>query len=272
MDKKVPQVVTIAGVDSGGGAGIQADLKTFQMRKVYGMNIVVALTAQNTLGVQSAIPVPVGFIDEQFQSLADDFTILACKTGMLFDDEHVRCVVKNLKKFNFGKIIVDPVMIAKGGHALLSKDAIFTIKHELLPLAYVVTPNIPEAEVLVGYKIETKEDMIRAAKDLHILGVKNVIIKGGHLIGEEVLDYVSLEKDETFFMYALRIHTQNTHGTGDTFSSCIVSEIAKGLSIKEAIVVARKYVQGTIADGIIVGNGHGPLNHWASEEDITIIK
>lgn len=271
MGKKVAQVVTIAGIDSGGGAGIQADLKTFQMRGVYGMNIVVALTAQNTLGVQEAMPIPTTFIDEQFQSLADDFEIVACKTGMLFDKEHVLCVVNNLKKFDFGQLVVDPVMVAKGGHKLLSDDAIEVIKTELLPLATLVTPNIPEAEVLLGYPVSTKDEMIRAAKELQQLGVKNVIIKGGHLDGDTARDCVLLENGELFFMSAPRVDTKNTHGTGDTFSACIVSELAKGLLMKEAIIVARQYLHGTIADGIVVGHGHGPLNHWASLDNTVTI-
>lgn len=264
MGKKIAQVVTIAGIDSGGGAGIQADLKTFQMRGVYGMNIVVALTAQNTLGVQDAMPVPIDFINEQFRSLASDFEISACKTGMLFDKEHVLCVVENLKRFNFGQLVVDPVMVAKGGHQLLSDDAIEVIKTELLPLATLVTPNLPEVEVLVGYGVTTEEEMIHAAKELQQLGVKNVIVKGGHLEGDTASDCVLLETGELFFMSAPRINTKNTHGTGDTFSACIVSELAKGLPIKEAIILARQYVQGTIEDGIAVGHGHGPLNHWAN--------
>lgn len=270
MGKKVAQVVTIAGVDSGGGAGIQADLKTFQMRGVYGMNIVVALTAQNTLGVQSAMPIPVDFIDAQFESLAADFDIVSCKTGMLFDKAHVLCVVENLKRFDFGQLVVDPVMVAKGGHQLLSDDAIDVIKTALLPLATIVTPNIPEAEILVGYPIVTREDMVAAAKTLQALGVKNVIVKGGHLEGNKASDCVLLETGELFFISAPRIDTKNTHGTGDTFSACIVSELAKGLSIKEAIISSREYVQGTISDGILIGHGHGPLNHWAMSEPCDI--
>lgn len=300
MLKTVKQVVTIAGVDSGGGAGIQADLKTFQARNVYGMNIVVALTAQNTLGVQEAMPVPTAFIDAQFQSLAEDFTIDACKTGMLFDKEHVQCVVDNLKTHDFGLLVVDPVMVAKGGHVLLQQDAIDTIKTQLLPLATIVTPNLPETSVLVGYTVQTLDDMIKAAKDLQQLGVKNVIIKGGHLtvtqpfqkefLNDEcfkqttlmphdnkenttvqetfVYDCVLLEDDTLFFMRAPRIHTKNTHGTGDTFSACLVSELAKGHPMKNAIYNAREYVQATITQGIAVGHGHGPLNHWATPQHV----
>lgn len=150
---RTPQVVTIAGSDSGGGAGLQADLKTFQARHVFGMSIVVALTAQNTYGVQASLPIPGGFIDAQFQSLAADFNIRAAKTGMLADREHVEAVVRNLKQVDFGPLIVDPVMVAKGGATLLASEAVVTIKEQLLPLADVVTPNLPEAEILVGKKL-----------------------------------------------------------------------------------------------------------------------
>lgn len=264
MENSTPQVVTIAGSDSGGGAGIQADLKTFQARKVFGMNIVIALTAQNTLGVQASLPIPCEFIDAQFASLASDFTIKASKTGMLADKEHVATVVKNLKKYNFGPLVVDPVMIAKGGHPLLAEEAIQIIKEELLPLATVVTPNLPEAEVLVGYTVQTEADMIEAANSLRALGVKNVIIKGGHKVGESAADYVLLENGERFWLRAPRVYTENTHGTGDTFSACIVAELAKGAEMKEAIMTAKAFIQGAIQDGIFVGHGHGPTNHWAA--------
>ncbi len=260
---ETPQVVTIAGSDSGGGAGIQADLKTFQARRVFGMSIVIALTAQNTLGVQASLPIPCEFIDAQFASLAADFKIRACKTGMLADQEHVAAVVKNLQQVDFGPLVVDPVMIAKGGHPLLTEDAIQTIKEELLPLATIVTPNLPEAEVLVGYDIKTENDMIQAAKDLQKLGVDHIVVKGGHKAGKDSADYILLADGTSFWLRAPRIETPNTHGTGDTFSSCIVAELAQGASVKDAIITAKAFIQGAIQDGISVGHGHGPTNHWA---------
>ena len=175
-----PQVVTIAGSDSGGGAGMQADLKTFQARQAFGLNIVIALTAQNTYGVQDSLPIPSSFIDAQFQSLAADFKIGAAKTGMLADSERVEAVVRNLQKVDFGPLIVDPVMVAKGGHHLLEAEAVQTIKEQLLPLATVVTPNLPEAEVLLETTIKTEQEMQTAAKKLQQLGTKNIIMKGGH--------------------------------------------------------------------------------------------
>lgn len=273
MINSTPQVVTIAGSDSGGGAGIQADLKTFQARQAFGMSIVVALTAQNTYGVQESLAIPSGFIDAQFQSLAADFEIKAAKTGMLADTEHVETVVGNLKKVDFGPLIVDPVMVAKGGHHLLQRDAVQTIKEQLLPLASIVTPNLPEAEILLGKSIKTNQEMMEAAKELQSLGAKTVIVKGGHSQNKEAADFVLLETGEQFWLSAPRIKTNNTHGTGDTFSACIAAELAKGTGLKDAIVTGREFIQAAISQGIFVGHGHGPTNHWAQiSNSVTTIK
>ena len=260
---RTPQVVTIAGSDSGGGAGLQADLKTFQARHVFGMSIVVALTAQNTYGVQASLPIPGGFIDAQFQSLAADFNIRAAKTGMLADREHVEAVVRNLQQVDFGPLIFDPVMVAKGGATLLASEAVVTIKKQLLPLADVVTPNLPEAEILVGKKIVTNADMVRAARTIQTLGVKHVIIKGGHRQNHKAEDLILLADGTCYWLSAPRIATANTHGTGDTFSACIAAELAKGQPLKAAIMTAKAFLQGAISQGISVGHGHGPTNHWA---------
>ena len=266
-----PQVVTIAGSDSGGGAGMQADLKTFQARHVFGMSIVVALTAQNTYGVQASLPIPGDFIDAQFQSLAADFAIKACKTGMLADSEHVNAVVRNLKQVDFGPLIVDPVMVAKGGATLLAPEAVATIKQELLPLADVVTPNLPEAEIIVGHPIKGEADMIAAAQTIRELGVKNVIIKGGHRQDAQASDFILLADGSSFWVRSPRIATANTHGTGDTFSACIAAELAKGESLKKAIITAKAFLEGAISQGIFVGHGHGPTNHWATlSEDVQV--
>lgn len=260
---RTPQVVTIAGSDSGGEAGLQADLKTFQARHVFGMSIVVALTAQNTYGVQASLPIPGGFIDAQFQSLATDFNIRAAKTGMLADREHVEAVVRNLQQVDFGPLIVDPVMVAKGGATLLASEAVVTIKEQLLPLADVVTPNLPEAEILVGKKIVTNADMVQAARTIQTLGVKHVIIKGGHRQNHKAEDLILLADGTCYWLSAPRIATANTHGTGDTFSACIAAELAKGQPLKAAIMTAKAFLQGAISQGISVGHGHGPTNHWA---------
>lgn len=267
-----PQVMTVAGSDSGGGAGIQADLKTFQARGVYGMSIIVALTAQNTLGVQASLPVPLDFIDAQFKSIADDFKVSAVKTGMLFNKEYVENVAENLKKVDFGPLIVDPVMIAKGGHSLLDAQAVSAVQASLLPLATLVTPNIPEAEELTGMKITNMDDVKEAAQILKSFGVKNVMIKGGH--SEDVLakDYILLENGEEFCVSSPRVDTKNTHGTGDTLSSCIAAELAKGADLKSAIITAKRFIQGAIKDGIDVGHGHGPTNHWAELSDDIVVE
>ncbi|WP_288531714.1 bifunctional hydroxymethylpyrimidine kinase/phosphomethylpyrimidine kinase [uncultured Secundilactobacillus sp.] len=266
MINTFPQTLTIAGTDSGGGAGVMADLKTMQERHVFSTAVIVAVTAQNTLGVQDFMAMPKQLIDEQFASLADDFAIKACKTGMLADAEHVHIVVENLRKYDFGPVTVDPVMIAKGGAALLADDAIETVKTELLPLATIVTPNLPEAERLTGMTIKTAADMRASAVKLRDLGALNVVIKGGHNGSDEVSDFVLLADGAEFWLPAPRVDTIRTHGTGDTLSSCITAELAKGASVEAAIRTAKGYVEAAIRNTIQVGHGHGPLNHWAYGE------
>ncbi len=273
MINSTPQVVTIAGSDSGGGAGVQADLKTFQARKAFGMSIIVALTAQNTYGVQESMTIPSTFIEAQFDSLAADFVIGAAKTGMLADVERVETVVEKLKQVDFGPLVVDPVMAAKGGHHLLQSDAVKTINEKLLPLATLVTPNLPEAEVIIDQRIATDQEMIQAAKKIQALGTQNVVVKGGHSQNKEAADFVLLASGESFWLEAPRIKTINTHGTGDTFSACIAAELAKGTDLKTAIVIGKKFIQAVISQPIFVGHGHGPTNHWATiQEDISLKK
>lgn len=262
-----PQTLTIAGTDSGGGAGVMADLKTMQERHVFSTAVIVAVTAQNTLGVQDFLALPKQLIDEQFASLADDFAIKACKTGMLADADHVRIVVANLKQYDFGPVVVDPVMIAKGGAALLADDAIEVVKQKLLPLATVVTPNLPEAERLTGMTIKTSDDMKRAASILQETGAKNILIKGGHGDSDTVSDYVRLENGQDFWLSSPRVDTVRTHGTGDTLSSVITAELAKGQEMSVAIRTAKAFVEAAIINTIQVGHGHGPLNHWAYGEE-----
>ncbi|ANK60591.1 bifunctional hydroxymethylpyrimidine kinase/phosphomethylpyrimidine kinase [Loigolactobacillus backii] len=259
-----PQAATIAGIDSGGGAGVNADVKTMQERHVFSATIIVAVTAQNTLGVQDFEPVSIKLINEQFKSLADDLNIRACKTGMLADAAHVHAVAQNLQRYDFGPYTLDPVMVAKGGAHLLSDDAIATVRDELIPLATVVTPNLPETEALTGGKIESEADMQAAGHTLQQLGAKNVVVKGGHGANSQTSsDFVLLENGRSFWLSTPRIATKNTHGTGDTFASCITAELAKGKSVEAAIRLAKAFIQAAIADGIDVGHGHGPTNHWA---------
>ncbi|MGV0167457.1 bifunctional hydroxymethylpyrimidine kinase/phosphomethylpyrimidine kinase [Furfurilactobacillus sp. WILCCON 0119] len=267
-DDQYPQALSIAGSDSGGGAGMQADLKTMQARKTFATTVLVAITAQNTLGVQDAFSLPPKIIDAQFASLAADLAIKACKTGMLADVTRVKTVVTNLKRYDFGPLTVDPVMIAKGGAPLLSDDAIAVVRDELLPLATIVTPNLPEAMALTNMTITTDQDMQRAAEQLQTRGTANVIIKGGHEANsDQVRDFVLLENGRSFWLSAPRIETIRTHGTGDTLSACITAELAKGASIETAIRTGKQFVTATITDGITVGHGHGPLNHWATIDE-----
>lgn len=269
MVNETVQVVTIAGSDSGGGAGLQADLKTFQARDTFGMSIIVALTAQNTKGVQGVFPVSTNFVTEQFNSLADDMKIRAAKTGMLGDEEHIKNVAANIKRVDFGYFVVDPVMVAKGGYKLLDPSASKALIEHLIPLADVITPNIPEAEAILDRNIKTSTDMIEAAQALQAYGCKNVIIKGGHGKGNQSIDYVLLADGTHFWMSSPRVDTERTHGTGDTFSACITAELAKGADMTTAIKTAKAFIQGAIAQGIQVGNGHGPTNHWATlSEDV----
>ncbi|BAP86708.1 phosphomethylpyrimidine kinase [Paucilactobacillus hokkaidonensis JCM 18461] len=264
MVDQFPQALSIAGSDSGGGAGMQADLKTIQERHVFATTVLVAITAQNTLGVKDAFPLPTKIIDEQFAALDEDLQIKACKTGMLADVTRVKAVVANLKKYDFGPLTLDPVMIAKGGAPLLSEDAVIVVRDELLPLATIVTPNLPEAEKLTGQTINTTDDMQMAAKKLQNMGVQNVIIKGGHFENDnQSSDFVLLSNGRSFWLSAPRVNTANTHGTGDTLSACITAELAKGNSVEQAIKISKQFVDATIRDGIKVGHGHGPLNHWA---------
>lgn len=263
-----PQALSIAGSDSGGGAGMQADLKTIQSRHVFATTVLVAITAQNTLGVQSSLALPPAMIDAQFASLAADLDIRACKTGMLADVPTVRAVVANLRRYDFGPLTVDPVMIAKGGASLLSEDAVNVVRDELFPLATLVTPNLPEAEKLTGMRITDRLAMQAAAQKLLTFGAKNVIVKGGHLQGEaDASDYVLLADGADFWLPAARIDTVRTHGTGDTLSACITAELAKGRPLASAIRTGKAYVEAAIKNGIVVGHGHGPLNHWAYAED-----
>ncbi|MFD0898730.1 bifunctional hydroxymethylpyrimidine kinase/phosphomethylpyrimidine kinase [Loigolactobacillus binensis] len=262
-----PQTLTIAGTDSGGGAGIMADIKTMQERHTFAAAVVVAVTAQNTLGVQDFMALPAHLIDEQFASVAADLKIRACKTGMLADAEHVQVVAANLQKYDFGPLVVDPVMIAKGGAALLAADAIQSVKDDLLPLATLVTPNLPEAQRLTGMTITTAAETEKAAQYLQELGAKNVLIKGGHADQKEVRDFALLASGDSFWVSAPRVATKRTHGTGDTLSSCITAELAKGQSMEAAIRLGKKFVAAAITAGIQVGHGHGPLNHWAYRQE-----
>jgi hydroxymethylpyrimidine/phosphomethylpyrimidine kinase len=257
------KALTIAGSDSGGGAGIQADLKTFQELKVFGMSALTAVTAQNTLGVHAVYPMSVEAVLKQIDAIGEDIGADAVKTGMLFNAEIIEAVAAQLKIYGWENVVVDPVMIAKGGASLLQMEAISAMKKYLLPYSKVITPNIPEAEVLTGTMIRSSEDKQEAARKLHELGVKNVVIKGGHDENESESSDLLFDGKEFYTFTSQRIQTKNTHGTGCTFSAVITAELAKGLSVYEAVWKAKDFIQAAIEDQLEIGQGHGPTNHWA---------
>lgn len=263
---RIPRALTIAGSDSGGGAGIQADLKTFQELGVFGMSALTAVTVQNTLGVHGVYPLPPEAAAEQIEAVGSDIGVDALKTGMLFNAEIIRLVADRIRAFGWEKVVVDPVMIAKGGAELLRTEAVDALKQELLPLAMMVTPNIPEAEVLAGMAIRTRHDCREAARRIGGLGPRIVIIKGGHGSFEEDGDQVvDLVYDGTGFteLNAKRVNTVHTHGTGCTFSAAITANLARGCSPMEAIRGGRDFIQAAIEITLFLGQGHGPTNHWA---------
>ncbi|MBA2305151.1 MAG: bifunctional hydroxymethylpyrimidine kinase/phosphomethylpyrimidine kinase [Acidobacteria bacterium] len=253
--------LTIAGSDSGGGAGIQADLKTFAAHGVYGMSALTAVTAQNTRGVMAWEPVSIGLVVAQIETVADDIRPDTVKTGMLANADIVLAVAATLRRLSLARVVVDPVMIAKGGDRLLEQSAVAAIRDELLPLAHVVTPNIPEAEVLAGMTITSLDDMREAARRILLLGPRVVLVKGGHLEGEESID-VAASGAGSFELRSPRLRTVHTHGTGCTLASAIAANLATGLGDRKAIARAKAYVDGAMAHAPGLGGGHGPLNHF----------
>lgn len=260
----IAQVCTIAGSDSGGGAGIQADLKTFQERRVYGTSVIVASTAQNTLGVTDVAPLPLGHVEAQLEAVFSDFNLSAIKTGMLVDERYIDLVANFLKTYPKIPVVVDPVMIAKGGASLIAPEAVIKLQHKLLPLTTLVTPNLPEAERLTGIKITDYEAVLKAAQVLQNQGARNILIKGGHSLDEQVArDFLLLADGSQHWLSQPRIHTKNTHGTGCTLSACITAELGKGQSVLEAVHVGKLFISAAIAKDLKLGHGHGPTNHWA---------
>lgn len=255
------RVLVVAGSDSGGGAGIQADIKTITALNAFAATAVTALTAQNTLGVFGVHPVPAPFVRQQIQVVMDDLGADVVKTGMLGDVATIEAVCAALADFAPGiPVVLDPVMVAKGGHALLASDAVGVLRSRLLPMAHVITPNIPEAEALSGMAIESVADMRVAATLLLALGVPAVLLKGGHLPGDDLTDLLATPDGIEAFD-GRRIATRHTHGTGCTTASAVAAGLARGLSLRDAVIVARGYVRKAIADAPGYGAGHGPLNH-----------
>lgn len=257
----IKQVLTIAGSDSGGGAGIQADLKAMSANGVYAMSVITAITAQNTEEVTDVFELPTSIIAAQLDAIFDDFDVAAVKTGMLSSTDIIKTVVTLLKPQQVKNLVVDPVMIAKGGQALLKPDAIDTIKKELFPLALLVTPNVHEAQQLSGIEITSLADARRAAKTIHQFGCANVLIKGGHLASDRATD---LLYDGCFFnIYKGEfIDTPHTHGTGCTFASAIAAHIARGKTVPDAVQTAKTYLTEAIRHSLAIGHGKGPTNHF----------
>ncbi len=262
------RALTIAGSDSGAGAGIQADLKTFAARGVYGTSVIAAITAQNTLEVTGVLELSPAIVEAQLDAVLSDIGTDAAKTGMLSSASIIELVSDKLRAWNIDRLVVDPVMVAKGGDRLLREDAVTTLKEKLLPLALVLTPNLPETETLVGHPARTREERERAAHEITALGVRNVVIKGGHAEGPPV-DLLFDGRD--FIEYrAERIESRNTHGTGCTFSAAIAAELAKGRSVPDAIGEAKRYITEAIRHAPGIGAGHGPLNHFPTGAAVSV--
>jgi hydroxymethylpyrimidine/phosphomethylpyrimidine kinase len=260
----IPNVLTIAGVDPSGGAGVLADLKTFSALGAYGTGVVAALTAQSTTGVTGVHAVPVDFIEQQIDTLFADVRIDAVKLGMLGTAEITRAVAARLRHHGVTRLVVDPVMVAKSGHHLLAEDAVAALRDEVLPLAEVLTPNLPEAEVLLGGgAIRDVTRMRDAAQRLRALGPRVVMVKGGHLPGAECVDVID-DGAGQLELRSPRIATKNTHGTGCTLSAAIAALLPRRPGVREAIRDARDYLMGALAaaDELSVGHGHGPVQHF----------
>lgn len=255
---KVPVAITIAGSDSCGGAGIQADLKTFAALGVHGATAITAVTAQNTLEVRAIEAISPEIIRQQIAAVAEDLGIDAGKTGMLYSKAIIEAVALEVARYRF-PIVVDPVMISKSGACLLKPEAVEALKNHLLPIATIVTPNINEAEELTGMKIKKLEDMEEAAKRIAGMGAEAVVIKGGHMHGLETIDILYYQGEAQRFSFP-RIESRTTHGTGCSFSAAIAAELAKGKSIPEAVKEAKKFVALSIMFGLNIGGGHGPVN------------
>jgi hydroxymethylpyrimidine/phosphomethylpyrimidine kinase len=261
MPSTLKQVLTIAGSDSGGGAGIQADIKAMSANGVFAMSAITAITAQNTEEVADVFELPLGIIAAQIDAVFDDFDVAAVKTGMLSSTAIVEMVAARLKSQQVTNLVVDPVMVSKSGHPLLKPDAIHAMKTVLFPLALIVTPNVHEAQQLSGIEITSLADARRAAKEIHRFGCKHVVIKGGHLLAERATD---LLYDGRFFnvLKGEFIETPHTHGTGCTFASALAAHLARERPVLDAVQAAKSYVTEAIRHGLAIGHGHGPTDHF----------
>ena len=257
-----PVALTIAGSDSGGGAGIQADLKAMEAQGVFAASVVTAVTAQNTRAVTDAFDLPPRIIEAQIDAVADDFRLAAVKTGMLSSTAIIGLVARKVREHALHPLVVDPVMISKSGFALLKDDAVEALKTELLPLADLVTPNVHEAERLTGAEIRTRADAEAAARAVHAMGPAAVLVKGGHLDGEADAVDVLFDGETVRAVRSERIETPHTHGTGCTYASAIAARLALGEALPTAVERAKAYVTEAIRHALPLGGGHGPTNHF----------
>jgi hydroxymethylpyrimidine/phosphomethylpyrimidine kinase len=269
-----PRVLTIAGSDSGGGAGIQADLKTFASLGCYGMTAITALTAQNTLGVQAIQSVPAAFLKAQLQSVLDDIGVDAVKIGMLHSPEVVEVVAWAIDHYQLKRVVLDPVMVATSGDKLIADETVAVLVRELFPRVQLITPNLDEAALLLGRPVPNEAALSLACADLQAMGAASVLLKGGHLQGEDVVDVLLLADASSHTLRSKRISSQNVHGTGCTLSSAIASHWALGLDLTEAVVQARSYILAAIQAGanVTTGRGHGPLNHGFAPETMHVLR
>ena len=262
-----PRALTIAGSDPGGGAGIQADLKTFAAFRVFGMSAITAVTVQNTLGVRGAAGLPPLLVAEQIDAVLEDIGADSVKVGMLSSAPIAKIVAARLKAHKVKNLVIDPVMYAKNGHSLLEENGQAALIRELLPLAFMVTPNAPEAGRLSGLEVRDAESAKKAARAIHALGPAWVLVKGGHLRGKTCRDLLFDGKEFAEFTYP-RVHTRNTHGTGCTLSAAIAAGLARGLDPRQAVKEAGTYVAGAILNSLNLGGGRGPLDHfWRDHEN-----
>ena len=269
-----PRVLTIAGSDSGGGAGIQADLKTFAALGCYGMTAITALTAQNTLGVQAIQALPAAFLKIQLQSVLDDIGVDAVKIGMLHSPEVVEVVAWAIDHYQLQRVVLDPVMVATSGDALIADETIAVLVRELFPRVQLITPNLDEAALLLGRPLGKASELSAAATDLQAMGAAAVMLKGGHLPGDEVVDVLLLADHHSHRLQSPRINSMNVHGTGCTLSSAIASYWALGHDLQDAVVQARAYILAAIQAGaqVTTGHGHGPLNHGFAPKLMHVVR
>ena len=269
-----PRVLTIAGSDSGGGAGIQADLKTFAALGCYGMTAITALTAQNTMGVQAIQSVPAVFLKAQLQSVLDDIGVDAVKIGMLHSPEVVEVVAWAIDYYQLKRVVLDPVMVATSGDKLIADETVAVLVRELFPRVQLITPNLDEAALLLGRPVPHEEALRQACADLQAMGAASVLLKGGHLQGEDVVDVLLLADASSRTLRSKRISSRNVHGTGCTLSSAIASHWALGFDLTQAVEHARTYILAAIQAGasVTTGKGHGPLNHGFAPELMHVLR